>query len=172
MFGEMVRELATRSIRFGNSLNVTQGNAGPFETYGEMMAWFNQKLALCKRDAGVSASSPQFDDTYPLVFTHFDLKPGNIILGDDNKVWLIDFGNAGFYPVPFEYAGMYPFWDSARITTSDSRNWAYPTPIARILVGTVAGFFQRWYANFYDTLHYALWDVRGMYAVETPERTT
>jgi len=39
---------------------------------------------------------------------HFDLSPRN-------RLWVIDFQFSGFYPQWFEYAGMLPAWDWARV---------------------------------------------------------
>ncbi|KAG5639767.1 hypothetical protein H0H81_000047 [Sphagnurus paluster] len=50
--------------------------------------------------------SCRFTDDAPLVLTHNDLCPRNIILGDDGRLWMIDFGGSGFYPPWFEYLSM------------------------------------------------------------------
>ena len=42
-----------------------------------------------------------------LVFTHLDLNPRNVMLGDDGRLWMIDFGLSGFYPEWFEYVAMF-----------------------------------------------------------------
>lgn len=47
-----------------------------------------------------------FDDSAPLVFTHQDLNMRNLIVGDDGRLWVIDFGWAGWYPRWFEYVAM------------------------------------------------------------------
>ena len=52
-----------------------------------------------------------FDSSLPLVLTHLDIHPNNIIIGDDGRVWLIDWEFAGFYPQWFEYASMREGWD-------------------------------------------------------------
>ena len=48
----------------------------------------------------------RFDDSAPLVFTHQDLNPRNIIVGEDGRLWLIDWAWAGYYPPWFEYVTM------------------------------------------------------------------
>ncbi|EPQ55443.1 kinase-like protein, partial [Gloeophyllum trabeum ATCC 11539] len=76
----------------------TQYGAGPFTTYRDLLAWLNRKLQQSAR------TSPPFSDKYPLVFTHQDLCPTNLILDDSNRLWIIDWGMAGWYPSYFEYA--------------------------------------------------------------------
>ena len=71
-----------------------------------------------------------FDASLPLVLTHLDLHPGNIIVGDDGRVWLIDWEHAGFYPQWFEYASMVDEWDFLG-------RWE------RWVLGFIAGFYER-----------------------------
>ncbi|THH07734.1 hypothetical protein EW145_g3185 [Phellinidium pouzarii] len=80
--------------------------AGPFQTYSEMSAWFAHMLSVSHRMKKAPLDTPPFDDTKPLVLTHQDLHMQNIILGSDGRLWLIDWGQAGFYPIWFEYASM------------------------------------------------------------------
>lgn len=49
----------------------------------------------------------EFTKPEPLVFVHNDLHMGNIILGNDGRVWLLDWECAGFYPQFFEYTAMF-----------------------------------------------------------------
>ena len=42
----------------------------------------------------------------PLVFTHNDLNMRNILLDDDKRLWIVDWGFSGFFPTWFEYLGM------------------------------------------------------------------
>ncbi|KAF9031902.1 kinase-like domain-containing protein [Panaeolus papilionaceus] len=83
---------------------------GPYESYGDMANQFNNKLRL---RAGLRRLLPghptrqlKFDHSQPMVLTHLDLNPGNVILGQDGQLWLIDFGSAGYYPVWAEYLVM------------------------------------------------------------------
>jgi aminoglycoside phosphotransferase (APT) family kinase protein len=96
----------------------TELGAGPFPTYEELTAWYNKRLEVTRRYYKGPSDAPPFDDTMPLVFTHLDLHLGNIILGTDGKIWIIDWEVAGFYPQWFEYASMMrgqndnpPCWD-------------------------------------------------------------
>ncbi|RDW93655.1 uncharacterized protein DSM5745_00977 [Aspergillus mulundensis] len=58
--------------------------------------------------------APDFKDVTPLtidpfVLTHGDLAPRNLLVSPSGQLWLLDWDIAGFYPVTFEYAGMYNF---------------------------------------------------------------
>jgi hypothetical protein len=44
--------------------------------------------------------------TGPLVFTHQDLAPRNVVVDGNDKIWLVDWGFSGFFPAYFEYTGM------------------------------------------------------------------
>jgi aminoglycoside phosphotransferase (APT) family kinase protein len=69
---------------------------GPFKSskqlYKYLHTWFQCSL-----------EDEQLDDSQPLVFTHGDLAMRNMIMGHDGKIWLVDWGWSGFYPVWFEY---------------------------------------------------------------------
>lgn len=60
------------------------------------------KAKLFTRPPGMG----DFDDSAPLVFNHQDLNMRNMIVGDDGRLWLIDFGLTGWYPRWFEYVAM------------------------------------------------------------------
>ena len=47
-----------------------------------------------------------FDDSAPLVLTHQDLNMRNFIVGDDGRLWVIDWAWARFYPLWFEFVVM------------------------------------------------------------------
>ena len=66
----------------------------------------------------------------PLVLTHLDIHPDNVIVGDDGRVWLIDWELAGFYPQWFEYVGMVDRWEMFG-------RWE------RWVLGFMAGFYER-----------------------------
>lgn len=118
-----------------------------------MTAWLNRKLQIAKTVKGrhaISSSSPEFDNSFPLVFTHADLKPSNIVLGQDDKLWLIDFGTAGFYPLPYEYVGMIDEWANDRFLPFRSR-------LVRAAVGFISGFYAQWYESYYRPMSWILW---------------
>ncbi|KAI0370548.1 kinase-like protein [Pilatotrama ljubarskyi] len=110
----------------------TEYGAGPFHSYEEMAAWYMHKLDVNRRYAKYPPESEhlEFDSSVPLVLTHFDIHPNNIILGDDGRVWLIDWEFAGFYPQWFEYASMREGWD----VLGKWKVW---------ILGFVAGFYER-----------------------------
>ncbi|KAI0783775.1 kinase-like domain-containing protein [Abortiporus biennis] len=83
-----------------------EDGAGPFWTYSEFVDWFNHKLEVGKRFCKTNPDTPPFDKSYPLVFTHNDISMRNVILGDDGKVYLVDWAFSGFYPAWMEYAAM------------------------------------------------------------------
>ncbi|KIM19703.1 hypothetical protein M408DRAFT_30995 [Serendipita vermifera MAFF 305830] len=92
----------------------TETGAGPFASYDDMTAWFNHKLSVNERFAPRPPGTKKldtpniakFDMSWPLVFTHQDLCPRNIILSKDGSLCIVDWAWAGFYPAWFEYAGM------------------------------------------------------------------
>ncbi|KAI0783771.1 hypothetical protein C8Q75DRAFT_833485 [Abortiporus biennis] len=64
---------------------------------------YNHKLDVGKRFCKTNPDTPPFDESYPLVFTHNDISMRNVILGDDGKVYLVDWAFSGFYPAWMEY---------------------------------------------------------------------
>ena len=90
------------------------------------------KLDVNRRFAKFPPESEQivFDSSLPLVFTHLDINPSNIIVGDDSRVWLIDWEFAGFYPQWFEYVTMRQSWDFL----GRWKLW---------VLGFMAGFYER-----------------------------
>ncbi|KAG1839638.1 kinase-like domain-containing protein [Suillus subalutaceus] len=86
----------------------TDYGAGPFVSYDHLTAWFNHKLDVSQRMKKAPLDAPRFDNFSPVVFTHQDLCPRNILLGRDGKLYVLDWHKSGFYPAWFEYAGMVP----------------------------------------------------------------
>ncbi|KAH9913540.1 kinase-like domain-containing protein [Fomitopsis serialis] len=103
---------------------------GPFASYAELSAWFDHAQRVVARNLNAK-KHPQpvsFDavmGTSSLVLCHQDLNMRNVIVGDDGRLWLVDWAWAGFYPPWFEYLAMKeqskneemvmerkePFWD-------------------------------------------------------------
>lgn len=104
--------------------------AGPFATTGDMTAWFARKLRACQRVGRAPKDAPAFDTLGPLVMSHQDLCPRNLLLGDDGRLWVLDWENAGFYPRWFEYAVMRYY--------SQENPWLW-----RKALPLVAGFYER-----------------------------
>jgi hypothetical protein len=44
--------------------------------------------------------------TGPLVFTHQDLAPRSVVVDENGKIWVVDWGFSGWFPAYFEYVGM------------------------------------------------------------------
>ena len=85
-----------------------RSNRGPFATYGELSEFFNDRLRKTLRSQVVVPSSDigSFDDSAPLVLTHQDLNMRNFIVGEDGRLWVVDWAWAGFYPRWFEFVAM------------------------------------------------------------------
>jgi serine/threonine protein kinase len=79
--------------------------AGPFNSKVDFNEYFTNKLEFAQRVGRASKDLPRFDySTFVLV--HQDINPVNLILDRNEKVWIIDWGNAGAYPAIFEAAAM------------------------------------------------------------------
>ena len=87
---------------------------GPFDSYEALSAFFNKRYRMViaqeqhigKAQAAELVRADPFDDTEPLVLTHQDISMQNVVVGDDGRLWLIDWALAGFYPPWFEYVRM------------------------------------------------------------------
>ncbi|PCH36187.1 kinase-like protein [Wolfiporia cocos MD-104 SS10] len=71
-----------------------------------------------------------FDSSLPLVLTHLDLNPRNLMIDHDSCVWFIDREHASFYPQWFEYVAMLNGWEML----GRWRGW---------ILGFMAGFYRR-----------------------------
>lgn len=70
----------------------------PFESITDLNDWINRRIILRKQNESVDCRS------YPLVLCHMDLCRRNMILGEDGKIYLLDWGHAGFFPRFYEAA--------------------------------------------------------------------
>ncbi|KAL2365203.1 hypothetical protein RJZ56_001821 [Blastomyces dermatitidis] len=68
----------------------------PFNLKKDLEDWFNRKLTICQHFKQSPSTLPQFRID-KLVLTYQDIAPRNLILGPDDKVWLVDWGYAGRY---------------------------------------------------------------------------
>ena len=75
---------------------------GPFNS-SEQFVDFLQQRSEISETVKPGHQHGRLDQSQPMVLTHGDLSMRNILLGVDGKVWLIDWGFSGFYPVWFEY---------------------------------------------------------------------
>ncbi len=48
----------------------------------------------------------RFDASKPLVLTHNDLNAGNVMVDEDQQLWLIDWSESGFFPEFWERLSM------------------------------------------------------------------
>ncbi|EDR10784.1 uncharacterized protein LACBIDRAFT_293285 [Laccaria bicolor S238N-H82] len=87
-----------------------QSHRGPFASYSELSAFFNKRQQMAMNAEKLPRDDPSrddlFDNSEPLVLTHQDLNLRNIIVGEDGRLWIIDWAWAGYYPPWFEYVAM------------------------------------------------------------------
>lgn len=109
-----------------------QSHRGPFASYAELSTFFNErcKMALdAKRVPEDDMSRKElFDDSSPLVLTHQDLNPRNIIVGADGRLWVIDWAWAGYYPPWFEYVAMQRQMENEKDIGFNDRFWEHMIP--------------------------------------------
>ncbi|KAF5314280.1 hypothetical protein D9619_011843 [Psilocybe cf. subviscida] len=71
----------------------------PFASYAEFSTFWNDRHRIGLNDREIPTDDPLrkelFDDTSPLVLSHMDLNPCNMILGEDGRLWIIDWAWAG-----------------------------------------------------------------------------
>lgn len=75
---------------------------GPFSNATELNAFLNARSTNIR---GISVPR-EYEEPEQLIFTHADLNMRNIILGDDGRVWLIDWDWSGYYPRSWEFLSM------------------------------------------------------------------
>ncbi|KAF5331021.1 hypothetical protein D9619_005729 [Psilocybe cf. subviscida] len=83
--------------------------SGPFKSYREMARWYQNRLLLMQKFRDASPDIAPFDSSAPLAFTHMDIHPLNLIMGNDGQLWMVDWQDAGWYPQWFEGASMHLF---------------------------------------------------------------
>lgn len=125
---------------------------GPFATYDDFASHFDMMRAISLNHPKV-ASIPAFqirdcfDKSWPLVLTHGDIHLKNVRMGTDGKLWLLDWGSSGIYPIWFESMNL-------------ANQYAHPCPPAprsfTWFYWLMAGWFPR-QARFMDTVHLGIW---------------
>jgi hypothetical protein len=80
-----------------------------FSTAAALTAYLTFWTRYKPRRAINPALNQHLPSSSPLVFTHQDLAPRNILIDDHNTLWLVDWESSGWYPVYFEYASMQNF---------------------------------------------------------------
>ena len=66
--------------------------------------WLNRMVRYTQHPTGVRPSSPVSPHDWSLSFAHGDLHVGNLMLSNDNVLWVVDWGSSGFYPPWIETA--------------------------------------------------------------------
>ncbi|MCJ1383643.1 hypothetical protein MMC17_006757 [Xylographa soralifera] len=83
----------------------TDYGAGPFKSKRDMESWFNERLLVCKEFHRAPQTQPLFSGRFEnLVMCHMDIAARNLILDRHHKIWVLDWAQAGGYPVYFERA--------------------------------------------------------------------
>lgn len=77
-------------------------HASPF-AFSSYLNWW---LTECRPDVCAPRPDLKFPTPPRHVLVHQDLAPRNMILDPQGTLWLVDWGNAGFYPSVMEYMGM------------------------------------------------------------------
>ena len=78
----------------------------PTPSYAALSKWWNEHYEISLRIAPErheGHSRALFDDSAPLVLCHCDMNMRNILVGDDGRLYLLDWSMSGFYPPWFEY---------------------------------------------------------------------
>ena len=87
-----------------------QPQRGPFYSYAELSTFMNEQhttaLNADKVPEDDSARIGTFDDSQPLVLTHQAIHPEHIIVGENERLYLVDFALSGYYPRWFEFVSM------------------------------------------------------------------
>ncbi|KAF5236911.1 hypothetical protein FANTH_11084 [Fusarium anthophilum] len=78
----------------------TDYGAGPFNTLRELEDWCNHKIDVGILVKQLTPETQRFEFK-DIVLTHQDLALRNLVLDEDMKVWIIDWGCAGVYPKRF-----------------------------------------------------------------------
>ncbi|KAI0640515.1 kinase-like domain-containing protein [Trametes meyenii] len=109
-----------------------QSDRGPFASYAELSAFFNERHRMALDIKNVSQDDPAradlFDDSEPLVLTHQDINLRNVVVDKEGLLWLIDWAWAGYYPVWFEYAAMQRQSRDPVISGTDDKLWKAMIP--------------------------------------------
>ncbi|KAI0922875.1 hypothetical protein AcV5_009743 [Taiwanofungus camphoratus] len=80
---------------------------GPFSTKTGLANWLNGRLRTSQHVMEYGIDCLPFDASEPLVLVDGDISMRNIVLDDEEKVWLIDWGCSGVYLPWFECCSMH-----------------------------------------------------------------
>jgi len=104
-----------------------RSDRGPFATYSELSTFFNERHQVAMDFLKLPRDDPSrndlFDNSEPLVLTHQDLNLRNIIVGEDGRLWIVDWAWAGYYPPWFEYVAMWRQNEYERVSGTNDKFW-------------------------------------------------
>jgi len=130
-----------------------RSDRGPFATYSKLSTFFNERHQMAMNGKKLPRDDPSrndlFDDSEPLVLTHQDLNLRNIIVGEDGRLWIVDWAWAGYYPPWFEYVAMWEQNEDERISGTDDEFW-------KVLIPFICGPYfrqERWLWRMSPALH-------------------
>ncbi|KAF9073107.1 hypothetical protein BDP27DRAFT_1319400 [Rhodocollybia butyracea] len=144
--------LLCRGTQFPNN------GAGPLKIYHELIIWFDYQLyshqVRLYRAWGLLWKSPKFPQPVgsgnPLVFCHNELNMRNIMLDDNNRVWLLDWEYSGAYPPWFDYAVLQ---GRANAVNHDRRLPRLFRLFIPIIAGNHSLIYHHYWKRFSDLLH-------------------
>jgi len=109
-----------------------QSHRGPFASYFELSAFFKERHQMAMDARKLPRDDPSrndlFDNSEPLVLTHQDLNLRNIIVGEDGRLWVVDWAWAGYYPPWFEYVAMGRQNEDEMISGTNDKFWKAMVP--------------------------------------------
>jgi aminoglycoside phosphotransferase len=109
-----------------------QSHRGPFASYSELSAFFNKRHQMAMDAKKLPQDDPSrndfFDNSEPLVLTHQDLNLRNVIVGEDGRLWVVDWAWAGYYPPWFEYVAMRRQNEDETISGTNDEFWKALVP--------------------------------------------
>ncbi|KAK6517397.1 hypothetical protein TWF281_004054 [Arthrobotrys megalospora] len=68
--------------------------------------WIHRGYARSWEEEDMACSNGPLPENLPLVFTHGNLVPRNIIRDENGDIWIVGWDHAGWYPACFERCGM------------------------------------------------------------------
>lgn len=98
----------------------SENGAGPFPTHEALVEWWNRFFYL-PGERGYNGIDDRFHADQPLVFSHGDLNPRNIIV-HEGVVWLVDWQHAGWYPWYVDPTQIATDWGTMEFPTPE--DWA------------------------------------------------
>ena len=82
-------------------------DAGPFTVLQDLEDWFSNKINVLKRFKYVDDDTPSFSGMFThAVMCHMDVATRNLILDDEDNLWLVDWHLSGAYHPCFEEAAL------------------------------------------------------------------